>query len=216
MQGCWHFPAGADDQWLCVDVSKGLDAKLDTLPVSRQKRPSAVRNTSSSSSEGGGKGDGKDRGSLTAGTGNGLSLSDEKGEESPTMEKVAATDENFKTVSWFNAVSVRMIFRFFVKPSINWTIFLTECVLNPKSQMTFCDDFFLVISVQFATDYCFFVVLASLLHVCRNWFLFGKYNTVAFFFRKCSTVHRGGPANFPTDPFGVDPCLSLSLLVVVT
>lgn len=37
-QGCWHIPAGADDEWLCIDVQGGLRLGLDRLmPASRRK-----------------------------------------------------------------------------------------------------------------------------------------------------------------------------------
>lgn len=38
-QGCWHLPAGGDDDWLCVDVPRGLRMGLDTLPSPGRKTP---------------------------------------------------------------------------------------------------------------------------------------------------------------------------------
>ncbi|CAM9659818.1 unnamed protein product, partial [Laminaria digitata] len=38
-QGCWHLPAGGDDDWLCVDVPRGLRMGLDTLPIPCRKTP---------------------------------------------------------------------------------------------------------------------------------------------------------------------------------
>lgn len=38
-QGCWHVPAGADDEWLCIDVQRGLRMGLDRLtPLASKKR----------------------------------------------------------------------------------------------------------------------------------------------------------------------------------
>lgn len=31
-QGSWHLPAGAEDDWLCIDVPRGLRLGLDRLP----------------------------------------------------------------------------------------------------------------------------------------------------------------------------------------
>eukprot|EP00904_Undaria_pinnatifida_P003989 jgi/Undpi1/13591/HiC_scaffold_84.g14097.m1 len=39
IQGCWHLPAGGEDDWLCIDVPRGLEMGLDTLPVPRRKTP---------------------------------------------------------------------------------------------------------------------------------------------------------------------------------
>ncbi|CAM9646976.1 unnamed protein product [Ectocarpus sp. 13 AM-2016] len=39
-QGCWHVPAGADDEWLCIDVQRGLRMGLDKLkPTPRKTHP---------------------------------------------------------------------------------------------------------------------------------------------------------------------------------
>ncbi|CAM9144570.1 unnamed protein product [Ectocarpus sp. 12 AP-2014] len=39
-QGCWHVPAGADDEWLCIDVQRGLRMGLDKLkPTPRKAHP---------------------------------------------------------------------------------------------------------------------------------------------------------------------------------
>lgn len=38
-QGCWHVPAGADHEWLCIDVQRGLRMGLDKLmPTPRKTR----------------------------------------------------------------------------------------------------------------------------------------------------------------------------------
>lgn len=39
-QGCWHVPAGAYHEWLCIDVKRGLRMGLDKLmPAPRRKHP---------------------------------------------------------------------------------------------------------------------------------------------------------------------------------
>lgn len=38
-QGCWHLPAGAGDDWLCLDVPRGLRLGLDKLPIPYRERP---------------------------------------------------------------------------------------------------------------------------------------------------------------------------------
>ncbi|CAM9440644.1 unnamed protein product [Scytosiphon promiscuus] len=38
-EGCWHVPAGADDEWLCIDVQRGLRMGLDRLTPRAGKKP---------------------------------------------------------------------------------------------------------------------------------------------------------------------------------
>lgn len=40
-QGCWHLPAGAGNDWLCIDIPRGLRLRLDKLPVTRSRNQSS-------------------------------------------------------------------------------------------------------------------------------------------------------------------------------
>eukprot|EP00903_Cladosiphon_okamuranus_P011557 g10877.t2 len=41
-QGCWHIPAGADDEWLCIDLQRGLRMGMDKLKPAPGKKLSAA------------------------------------------------------------------------------------------------------------------------------------------------------------------------------
>ena len=59
-QGCWHVPAGADDEWLCIDVQRGLRMGLDKLvPLPRKRRKTNPRKAAGGGSQRGGDGAGK-------------------------------------------------------------------------------------------------------------------------------------------------------------
>lgn len=83
-QGCWHVPAGADDEWLCIDVQRGLRMGLDKLmPTPRKTRPS-INGDSSPGKSDDGRDDGSARGVAMVGSGGART----GGAEDDTLRKV--------------------------------------------------------------------------------------------------------------------------------
>lgn len=58
-QGCWHLPAGAGNDWLCIDIPRGLRMGLDKLSGAIGSGTTAVEGRKLMTAEGsaGGEGD---------------------------------------------------------------------------------------------------------------------------------------------------------------